>query len=48
MIDVFQCSDIYINISEGKESKKAKDGKIKCKAGEGWIAKPKSLKCVKN
>merc|ERR1719387_3101565 len=33
---------------KGKESKKAKDGKIKCKAGEGWIAKPKSLKCVKN
>merc|ERR1711915_797456 len=33
---------------KGKASKKAKDGKIKCKAGEGWIAKPKSLKCVKN
>merc|ERR1711953_1083708 len=33
---------------QGKESKKARDGKIKCIAGDGWVSKPKSLKCIKN
>merc|ERR1712139_38386 len=32
---------------QGKASKKARDGKIKCIAGDGWVSKPKSLKCVK-
>jgi len=30
-----------------KYSKKAKDGRIKCLAGEGWIAKPDSLTCIR-
>merc|ERR1711990_1022067 len=35
------------NKKKGKASKKARDGKIKCIAGDGWVSKPKSLKCVK-
>ena len=38
----------HCSFIEGKESKKARDGKIKCIAGDGWVSKPKSLKCIKD